>query len=249
MIRIVVSAVILYLVLLVVWMPARLISYVPLPPSIQLQNVTGTIWNGQVDMVTVEGLPAYNVHWQLAPLRLLTGHIEVALSTGDIRHSTWVAKGVIGWSFDGIYAQQLTATLPASVVVQQLPIPLPLDVRGRLRLAINEGAQGQPVCEQLAGDLTWQNGYIGNQYIDKPFEFDELSVPLGCDKGSIVANIDEQKLPLALHLNASFDGKQALVDGTVRPQPGLAKQIKQGLPMFAQPTRNGDYRVHLATSL
>lgn len=242
MIRAIVVVVLIYVLGVLTMLPARLLTWLPIPDNVRLQSLSGTLWHGHAEALFINGLPAYGVDWSLSPWKLFTGRAELDVDLGKARNSVASGQGTIGWSFSGIYAENVALTIPAQVVVQRLPLPVPIEVAGQLHLSLIEATEGKPLCGALQGQLRWADGLLNNQYM-KAMSFKQLEVPIHCDKGAVVASLQTQQLPLAMNIQLRVDDKTAAFSGTVRPQQGLSKDVVQGLSLFTKPQQNGEYLV------
>lgn len=67
------ALVMVFLVSAVAHVPAQVVlNYLPLPPQLVISGVSGTIWDGSATGVSWQRQKLGALHWQLAPLKLLT---------------------------------------------------------------------------------------------------------------------------------------------------------------------------------
>ena len=92
--KIIPAAIGLYLLFLLVLAPAAWwLKLVTLPPQVQLGPVSGTLWQGQIQAVSLNGYVLQQVNWQLKPWALFTGKLALSLDIGQIRQTAGVNRG------------------------------------------------------------------------------------------------------------------------------------------------------------
>ena len=76
-----------------------------------LYGVQGTVWEGRATLVKSGNLQLENLHWDLHPLSLLWGRLEVAL---EFKYATAPGALVLGRSFTGTWhIDDMNLELPA----------------------------------------------------------------------------------------------------------------------------------------
>ena len=92
--RFLVSAAALFLATCVLRAPASLLTLI-LPPSVQLRNVEGSFWNGQVSAVGVGGLLVQEqVAWRFRPQAVLAAKLEWTISGRLAEHNSRLTLSV-----------------------------------------------------------------------------------------------------------------------------------------------------------
>src|SRR5690554_2767927 len=77
-------AVIIYVLGLIVFLPARLVvALLPLPEHIQVAGVEGTLWRGQAQQVRLQHKYLEQVNWHVFPLALVTGKLAADVHIGQ----------------------------------------------------------------------------------------------------------------------------------------------------------------------
>lgn len=57
-----------YIIFLIARLPAeQVVARVNLPDNLRIQDVSGTIWQGQIGQMSIQGIPLRSVQWQLSP--------------------------------------------------------------------------------------------------------------------------------------------------------------------------------------
>ena len=76
--------VLLYLVFVVVLMPAKwAVQFIPKNAGVEPSGVSGTIWQGQAQQLMLRGEQIDKVQWQVKPLALLTGQLAADVKFGQ----------------------------------------------------------------------------------------------------------------------------------------------------------------------
>ncbi len=84
--RWVLGAILLYVVLLVAYLPAaQVIHRLPLPANVSIIGVDGRIWQGSAERVQFNSTVINDVSWDVAAWSLLTGQLKGELSAGNRR--------------------------------------------------------------------------------------------------------------------------------------------------------------------
>ena len=80
-IQYVLIVIVLYLFFLISSLPATVVlSFVAMPKNIELNAVSGTIWDGKIDSINVSGINLGTAKWELHPLNLILGEISADVS-------------------------------------------------------------------------------------------------------------------------------------------------------------------------
>ncbi|WP_221075708.1 type II secretion system protein N [Agarivorans aestuarii] len=231
--------ILVYLVSLIATTPlAVVLNYAPLPKGIALNHPSGSIWNGKLISVDTPNLSLNQVNWQLKPSALLLGRIaaDVQLGTGQELHG----EGQVGLSFAGWYAKDWQLEAPASWVVEQVPMPLPLSIEGDIQLNLAEASQGSPWCEQLTGQLLWLGPLIGTPLGE--LRLDNANAQLSCNEGQPTIQLSHSDPQLELELLASVGQPNWLAEGKIKAGAEMPKTMSGNLKYIGRPDPQGFYR-------
>ncbi|MFK5913450.1 MAG: type II secretion system protein N [Woeseiaceae bacterium] len=84
----------LYISFLIINLPASLvISNIDLPREVRTSSVSGTLWSGKINDVSVSGISLGEMSWELHPLALLIGHVSTDVSFH--RQSEFITSAVV----------------------------------------------------------------------------------------------------------------------------------------------------------
>ncbi|MEO0614538.1 MAG: type II secretion system protein N [Pseudomonadota bacterium] len=89
--RLVLPAIVVFFIALLARLPASAVLGWALPEQVATRGISGTIWNGTIDVVDVNGVSIGPVSWRWRPSALLSGRIGAT-----------VEAGLPGGYFDGV---------------------------------------------------------------------------------------------------------------------------------------------------
>ena len=212
----IVIGVIIYLVFLLVYLPANwLVSIAPLPNNVAISGAEGTLWQGQASLVTIDQRQIEQVSWQLSPWGLLVGKADIDFKIGN-RATPVSGKGSISWSFSGLRANNIRFDLPDSFLLAGARLPFKTQIDGDISLMVEILEQGKPWCEQLSGKLFLNNTNVKNQYGVYPLG--NISLGLSCLDGQLKIATDETQNVLGLTGSAIL-GESNLVKVSAKIKP------------------------------
>lgn len=232
------------LVLLVVFAPARALYWLPLPAHVQLEQLSGSLWNGRAAVVKVDRQWFYDVQWQLQPLQLATGNAVVSLHV-PARSNAVTLQGEIGYGAGGLQVSELQANGALQELLNMVNVKMPLATRGNWSVAVNayQWDTRQGLCQALDGqgegrDIqvlvngNWQS--LGN-----------FPVSLSCTDHNAVGLTMNGSNSLGLNFEAALFADRFNVNGTVKPNTRTPEALTQMLQYLGQPDAQGRYRFSL----
>jgi general secretion pathway protein N len=161
-------------------------------PELEADQVTGTIWNGQVRNASYRDIPVGDVDVALSLPALLRGRGELAFQRMTPNRLT----GHVGGSTRSRHLRALTGELP----VPLLPLPLPPALLRFEQLNVTLDAAGR--CTAASGAVTAELPRIpGTEFIGS------LGGTARCDGHAIHLPLAAGTAPIHLHLWAWTDGR------------------------------------------
>jgi len=240
-----------FICLLVARFPAAsALQFVSLPKGIALTGVSGSIWHGRAESLTIKRFTAYELEWQLAFIPLLSGTAELALVAGQNPYSQLQLDGQLQLRSQSDWqASDLRFSLPAGLIQAYASLPFNTRLQGQLRGFVAEAVAAKPWCESLDAELVWQNAGVSSRYLKPALMLQNVEAKLSCQQGELLAQIKDPQRVLGMDLALRLDTQRHLfANGLLSPAAELPKSVKQGLMLFAQP-ENGGYRVQFDTQL
>ena len=204
---------------------------------------SGTLWNGQLQSVTVGGETIAPIRWKLAPAALLKGraraHVEASASAGTL-------SGTLSTGFDEVLEGSdldVTANLDA---IDQLASYGP--VAGTVVADIDRVVIAGNELRSLAGQATVQGlvyPAIGRYALG---DFRVQCEPV--DNLVSKCQINDTASPVELDARAELasDGTY-VVDGRIRARPDAPAELVSNLRFLGQPDAAGFYPLGFSGSL
>lgn len=230
-----------YLCLLVAYLPAaQVIALVTLPKHVKVQGVSGTLWQGKAQVIQYQGINLEQVKWQTAFLPLLWAETHVHLEAGNSRESqslsvdTQLQLSLVDTK--AFEAYQLQAYVPANILASRLPLPMPVQAGGRVKVDIQELVYAQG-CQQLDGQVNWLNAQVNlpQQAVD----LGQFKADVKCQNQGLLLTIQEpNKLGLDITATLSPQGPFS-AQGRFKLDDDLPAAFHQGAAIFGRPDNQG----------
>ncbi|MCW8109041.1 type II secretion system protein N [Alteromonas ponticola] len=242
------AGVVFFVICVLAYVPAsQVLGRVALPANITISGVSGTIWDGKVQQVVVQGMPVKDVRWQLSAWSLLSGRVQADIVAGNIRDAEEVAfMGPISVSLfnvKNIRIADASLYFPVDRVLAEVQLPLPVNAGGRFRVLVNE-LEFTPDCHRLEATGDWLNATVSGT--QGPIAFGEYTAKLACDGQGVSVSVDEpNKLGLTLKARLNSEFELVSVEGQFKPDPSLPEEVSQAALLFGQPEADGYTRFKL----
>lgn len=231
------------LIFAIVKTPAALVvNLLPLPKGLAYQELEGTLWQGTIRQAQYNKQLISNIKWQLQTSRLFTGALAYQVSFGQPRQMQDISgKGLVSAGITGKKIEDAIFRMPAAQVKPLLPIPMGA-IAGRVIADIDEYVLGQPVCQQVAGHVSWHKAGVD---IGGNIEFGSIDANLSCEQGRLLAQFDgKNSLGLSGQARIESTNKFAF-DGFLKPSADLPAVVHQGISLVAKVDAQGRYKVKL----
>ena len=216
------------------------------PETIRLTGISGTLWNGEARLGSVDRLGFQNFEWNLKPSRLLLGRVaaDVSLQLGEGFIEGGLAAGLSGNSYrlDG-----LRGSCSLSNFQDMLPLPgvggiLNLDLK---RLVVEDGIPSEAEGSVRLGRLTL--AMAGSDVLgDYQLTFEE-SLPEEGIAGRI-RDLGTGPFEVAGSLRIAGDGNFS-IQGTIKARPAAAAHLQGMLEYLGPESADGTRPFQLSGSL
>lgn len=231
------------LIFAIVKVPAALVvNLLPLPKGLAYKELEGTLWQGSIRQAQYDKQLINNIQWQFKPSGLFTGSLSYQVSFGQPRQSQDVSgKGLVSIGLTGKKVEQAIFRMPAANVKPLLPIPIGA-IAGRVIANIDEYVLGQPVCQQVTGNISWNQAGVD---IGGNIEFGAIDASLSCEQGKLLAKFDGQN-SLGLTGQARIESANKFgFEGFLKPAAELPAVVHQGISLVAKVDSQGRYKIKL----
>jgi general secretion pathway protein N len=231
-----------YLLFMLILTPASIwFKMVPLPADVQLGKVQGSLWQGQIDAVSRPPVYLTNVRWRLELGSLWRGQVGVQLQAGDVKDDSQPYLQVQGGVSPTSYAlEQATVRWPIGGIMRNLQLPMPVDASGAIVLNVQQFAQGEPYCASLTGAASWQQARFKSPigWLD----LRQIDAKLSCEQGNLrLVTLPDN--PLALAITADVMAGRYQLNGTLKPDASMPKEVHDAMRFVSQPDANGRYSI------
>lgn len=235
-----------YLLFLLAFIPAaQILPRLPLPAGLQLQNISGTLWQGRIGDISWQKYRLHNLQWEVMFSRLWLVMPTIKLSLQD--PETAIANGTISWRGDWSLTNWQVKT-SAQTIQLWLSLPLPIDANGKLTLNIEQLTFNSLKCQTLTGQLNWQQALLqtpaGELALGNPV------AALSCRNTAFEANIQQDSTSLhseaALQLNMQGQYK---LQASLQPKPALPDTLRSSLGWLGPVDNQGVIRTRYEGSL
>ncbi|MCU8017572.1 type II secretion system protein N [Shewanella sp. SM72] len=242
LIKKVIIGVLIYLIFLVVLFPAKIaIALAPLPANISVSGVSGSIWSGSIETLSMPQRQVEQVRWDLSPWALFLGKVKVDFQVGS-RATPVSAKGLISWSMGGLSAQGLRFEAPDSFLLGNAKLPFKTEITGEVSLLVETLEQGKPWCEQLSGKLFLNQTNVKNQFGNYPLGNIELG--LSCVEGKAQLATDETKNQLGIVGTLQLDeGNMVKVEAKIKETAEQPEDMRESLNILGKRGADGYFPV------
>ncbi|TKB56218.1 type II secretion system protein N [Ferrimonas aestuarii] len=234
-----VGAVALYLVFLVVTVPASLVwNWAPKPNGIKLDGISGNLWQGRVQAASIAGRQFNDLTWELQPAALLSAKVRANVTlAGDIQ-----GRGVVEYGLSGLSVENLKLDSDAGTLLGKRRLPFRTQVAAEIQLNLSDAAQGTPWCERLNGRLTLLGLNVNNQF--GQFELGNLAGQLSCQQGNIQLAMTERDNRIGVAGNLVLKANnQVEVNAGIRETAQQPEMLKKNLSFLGNQDANGVYPI------
>lgn len=241
------TAVIAYLVLLIITIPARpVIDLINKNTPATIQGVSGTIWSGKALLITTSNdIKINKTQWSFNLWKLFLGKVAVDVNAQFLDNDI---TAELGTSFLGrFFINDLNAKVTAEQAAELANLPL-VQLSGIISLDIESAQWKQGELPIAIGEIRWTDAAV------------TVADTASLGNVTILLNESEQQL---LNADIKNQGGDIKINGTAKlvPQADYAidiklvptasanNNIKQSLGMFAQRQGNGEYTLKKSGSL
>lgn len=248
-VKLIVAAVLFYFILIIANLPAsQVINRVPLPSNVSIQGISGTLWDGRLNSVTVNGMQVKSVDWALSASALLLGKVSLVVHAGNAKRPDEIAfNGNVAASLVSLNVAVESAKLylPTHLVLAQVPLPLPVQAAGRFYLDVSsaEYAVSESQCVSITAKGGWNNASVSGAM--GMIDFGQFESDISCVDNIVNIQINPNNL-LNLDVLATITGQGRVgAKGRFKPSEDLPKEVHQAARMFGRVDNQGYYQVSM----
>ena len=216
------------------------LKYMPVIRGLMIESPSGTIWHGEAKNVRWKGNNIGQVRWQFSPKKLLEGKANYHVRFGKGSDFKAMGKGNVGYGLSGLFADNIVLSMPAENVLQQLNLPLPMNVEGLVELSISDYHYAQPWCQSASGTLVWNSSKIASPVGE--LDLGSLITDLTCEDSKIMltGEHDNQQISAAVDMVLE-NNLRYKANAWFKPNAYFPAEMKSQLKWLGDPNNKGQY--------
>ncbi|WP_448213683.1 type II secretion system protein N [Colwellia sp. MEBiC06753] len=239
---IVIGAVSAYLIFVIALLPAKTaIGWFSLPKNVELGFVSGSVWHSQISEIRIQGISINQVQAEVSLLSLLTFAPSVDLTFGTPTAAGPSGSASVTLAGNTVQVNEANISMAASEIAPLLPLPIPVNAFGGVKLTVKELAVSQTQCLTADAKVAWQRAAVNA--LEQDIELGDFAADIQCEKDNLVVNVvPENRLGLTvstqIQMNGRFSG-----EGYLQPGAEFPAELKQALPFLGNADAQGRYRL------
>ena len=236
----IITGVLALILFLIINIPASLVinNFKNSAPQINIQNVSGTLWNGSAQQVTIQSKHVFkNVGWSICLSHLLIAEACVEL---EAVYNKNPLSGQLNVDLNKkIQGKNIKTTMSAQSLSQMITMPMgEIDGDISVDLATLNWKQGE--IPSANGIIKWAKASIT---IAETAHLGDVTINLTeSEENPVNAEISNQGGQLSIGGLASVNSKTDYnLDLNFTPNQKASKNLKDSLSLFARPQANGSF--------
>lgn len=233
-----------YMVFLVATMPlAFVVNTIELPKSVHLENVSGSIWEGEIAQLSVGDNYIQDIKMDLSFWSLFILSPTIDITFGDALSVGPEGKFTLAASLSKLIFTNVELYISASDVVKRLPLPIPATGQGNAELILDEisfNTADNISCESAQGQVSWKRAVV--TALDNTVKIGDLKANIACEKGELTAAIlPKNNLGLAFDARLNIAKQKASGRGYLTPGVKFPAELKPILSFLGRADKQGRY--------
>lgn len=238
--------VVVYLVTMLVMLPAKVIYWFPLPDSVRVSQVDGTLWQGTAGQVVVDGTALNNLGWDWQITSLFLGELVVDVNV-PAQSNPFSVSGQLMAGSTTVGARDVKASGDVNALLQMSGTRLPLKTAGNWTLSVTRFVVTAPGpvrwCDALEGKATGTDirVLVNHQWQS----LGDFPIELGCNDTQDVTLSMDGNNSMGLDFTGHINSKQFSAEGTVKPSPRTPEGLAKMMEYMGKPDAQGRYSFRL----
>ena len=234
-----------YIGFLIATLPATtLLSQFKTPKNLSMSEVTGSVWNTNIEQVIVGKTSIQKVNTRLSFWSLFTLTPTLSITFGDAFIAGPEGKLELALSQEKAQINHLKLLVKANEIAQQLTLPLPISAQGDVELTLLNAEidlQKGNQCIAAQGAAAWSKA--GVVALEQKVKLGNFTADIGCENGAL-ALILSPKNDLGLTFNAYMrQGGRISGNGFLKPGAKFPQVLNDVLPFLGKKDNQGRYRL------
>jgi len=235
-----------YLVFLIGTLPATQLYHIAKKqlPALQLDQISGSIWDGRAQQITVNQLKTGPIFWQFKPLSLFLGKIEVDFTNTDSQLS---ATGSAAINLSGkLLLSNLTGESSTKTITSLIP-NMPVTPVGRIIFNLSEISFREQYLSSVTGSIDWQRAGLTEPL---NIQIGKLNLILTTDNEVIHGAISGKGATIGINAQLELQQNgQYQIKGKIQPKPNTPADLSNALKMLGRPDPAGAITIDLSGNL
>lgn len=224
------------------------LGYAPVPSALRWDEAQGTLWQAKLTNVRWQQWSLGEVETEMQWSSLFKGRVELALRAGRGSEVNYSLKGFAGVSFDGIYARDVFASVPATTVAQQLVLPIPVDAAGRIDMTIRDYQFEAPYCRTATGALAWTDASFSTPFA--ALELGQVIADVDCQDQQLQLSGEQISTQVEAQFNVDLDERQQYsLEAQFTPLDEFPQTLRGQLSWLGTPNSDGYYQFNYSGRL
>lgn len=234
-----------YIGFLIATLPTTLVlNHIVLPNKINISGVTGSIWNTNIEQVSMSETSIQKVNVKLRFLSLFTLTPKLSIMFGDSFIAGPEGELELVLSSEKAEINDLHVLVKANEIAQHLTFPLPISAQGDVELSVLNAEidlTKNNQCIVAKGDVHWSKA--GVIALEQNIKLGKFNADISCENG-VLAVILSPKNDLGLTFNAYVrQGGKISGNGFLKPGSKFPKVLNDALPFLGNKDSQGRYRL------
>ncbi len=233
-----------YLGFLIATLPSTVVlQQIFLPKKLVLSGVNGTLWQTNIEQLTIDDISIEQVSMQLSFWSLFTLTPKLDISFGDPLLSGPEGKLMLSISSQEATITDLSILVKANEVAQQLTLPLPLSAKGDVELMMSAASVNlqDNQCLTAKGDVNWSKASV--VALEQNIKLGSLSADISCEDGALALMLSP-KNDLGVTFTAYVrQGSRISGSGYLKPGAKFPQALNDALPFLGKKDNQGRYRL------
>jgi len=235
-----------YLAFLLANAPLSLVvNNIQLPKNIELHDVSGSIWQGEISSLWVNDYEIEKVKVSVSFWSLLSLSPSVQVFFGDAMLSGPEGKLNLSISSEQVVLSDMELLISANDIAKQLPLPIPIRAQGSVELSLSEVVivtGEQLVCSRAEGNVTWSRA--GVIALEQTIKLGKFAAEISCDDGKLLAKVSpKNNLGLSFNAVLALNTQKASGNGYLKPGAKFPSQLRSALSFIGRPDNQGRYQL------
>lgn len=217
----------------------------PKGSPLQLQGISGSVWQGDAAAASWRGQSIGTLHWDLKLLPLFLGKLGAGFSLQSAQgYLQGEARAPLG--FGSVQLSGLKGQFPLAEIMPLMPrMPIPVGLAGTASLDISQlQVDLGTLAAHAEGRLNWHGAEVLSP---QAFKMGNLQADLTTDdKGVLAAQLKDIGGPLKLDGQFQLRPDRSYsLSGTVAAADGAEASLQQALAWLGQADAGGKHRLNL----